>query len=101
MKKVFAALPLFLVFTGPVGAEGIDLACDGFSRDVVRDISERKLFAETADLEQARIAVETACERAQQSARSQYEEGRRQALQNWFMEDMGGKPGNERLKRKR
>ncbi len=101
MKKVFATLLLFLLFAGVAVAEGVDLACDSFSRDLVSDISEKKLFVETADLEQARVVVMTACEQAQQSAQLQFEQGRQQALENWFLEDLGGKPGNERLKRKR
>ncbi len=99
------ALPLMLLlsvgFARADGIGGIDLDCDRFSQDVVTRISEAKLLVEGADRDQILALVMPACQQAQQSAQTQYEKGREEALKNWLFEDMGGKPGNERLRRKR
>ncbi len=101
-RRTFAVILLLVAgFTRADAMGGIDLDCDRFSQDIVTRMSAAKLLVEGADRDQVLALVMPACQQAQQSAQTQYEKGREEALKNWLFEDMGGKPGNERLRRKR
>jgi hypothetical protein len=92
-------LLLFTVCT-PVHADAIDLQCEELAKRMIERLTAEGLLVSTAEDAQQRaraIGLEL-CTGAQATAEQQHEQDKQQALDNWFLEATGGKPGNKRLK---
>jgi hypothetical protein len=91
---------LLLAVCMPVHAEAIDLKCEDLARQMIERLSAEGLLASSTEDAQQRaraIGLEL-CTGAQAAAEQQHEQDKQKALNNWFMEATGDKPGNERLK---
>jgi hypothetical protein len=99
MKFIPGSLLLLAVCT-PVHAEAIDLQCENLAKQMIERLSAEGLLAlSTEDAQQrARAIGLELCTGAQATAEQQHEQDKQKALNNWFMEAPGDKPGNERLK---
>jgi hypothetical protein len=99
MKSITGYLLLLAVCT-PVHAEAIDLQCEDLAKQMIERLSTEGLLASSTEDAQQRaraIGLEL-CTGAQATAEQQHEQDKQKALNNWFMEAPGDKPGNERLK---
>jgi hypothetical protein len=99
MKFIPGYLLLLAVCT-PVHAEAIDLQCEDLAKQMIERLSAEGLLASSTEDAQQRaraIGLEL-CTGAQATAEQQHEQDKQKALNNWFMEAPGDKPGNERLK---
>jgi hypothetical protein len=99
MKFIPGYLLLLAVCT-PVHAEAIDLQCEDLAKQMIERLSTEGLLASSTEDAQQRaraIGLEL-CTGAQATAEQQHEQDKQKALNNWFMEAPGDKPGNERLK---
>jgi hypothetical protein len=99
MKFIPGSLLLLAVCT-PVHAEAIDLQCENLAKQMIERLSAEGLLASSTEDAQQRaraIGLEL-CTGAQATAEQQHEQDKQKALNNWFMEAPGDKPGNERLK---
>jgi len=94
--------PLLLLAAAclPAHAGDIDLRCGTLAQRMIERLSGEGLLDLSGDNRQrARAIALELCAKAETSARRQHEEGKRQALSNWFFESSGGKPGNKRLRK--
>ena len=99
MKFIPGSLLLLAVCT-PVHAEAIDLQCEDLAKQMIERLGAEGLLASSTEDAQQRaraIGLEL-CTGAQATAEQQHEQDKQKALNNWFMEAPGDKPGNERLK---
>jgi len=100
MKFTLPGCLLLLVVYMPVHAEAIDLKCEDLAKQMIERLSAEGLLASSTEDAQQRaraIGLEL-CTGAQATAEQQHEQDKQKALNNWFMEAPGDKPGNERLK---
>ena len=91
---------LILAVCTPVHAEAIDLRCEDLAKQMIERLGAEGLLASSTEDAQQRaraIGLEL-CTGAQVTAEQQHEQDKQKALNNWFMEAPGDKPGNERLK---
>jgi len=80
-------------------AEGIDLDCETFSRQLADRLDTDGLLVRPETDRQRVLAItRDLCRGTEASARQQHEAGKQEALENWFFEDHPEKPGNKRLK---
>jgi len=87
------------VISHGVFAEGIDLDCETFSKQVVDRLDAEGLLVQLeADRQRARAITQDLCRGTEVSAQQQHEAGKQEALENWFLEKQPEKPGNKRLK---
>jgi len=91
---------LLLAICPPLHAEAIDLQCEELAKQMIERFTTEGLLASSAgDVQQrARAIGLELCTGAQASAEQQHEQDKQKALDNWFMEATGDKPGNTRLK---
>jgi len=96
--------PMYLVMVLAVSchgafAEGIDLDCETFSKQVVDHLdAEGLLVRSEADRQRALAITRDLCRGTEASAQQQHEAGKQEALENWFLEKQPEKAGNKRLK---
>jgi hypothetical protein len=100
MKFTLPGCLLLLASCSPVHAGAIDLQCEELAKQMIERFTAEGLLASTAgDVQQrARAIGLELCTGAQTSAEEQHEQDKQKALDNWFFEAPGDKPGNERLK---
>jgi len=100
MKFSLPGCLLLLATCPPVYAEAIDLQCEEMARQLIERFTAEGLLASSAgDVQQrARAIGLELCTGAQTTAEQQHEQDKQKALDNWFMEATGDKPGNKRLK---
>jgi hypothetical protein len=80
-------------------AGGIDLDCETLSKQMVDRLDAEGLLTPSEPDKQRALAITLElCGGAEGSAQQQHEEGKQQALDNWFFEKSPEKPGNKRLK---
>lgn len=99
MNKQWAMtfLSTTLLFSAPVQA--IDLDCHVLAMKMVERLAiEGLLSKEPGGEQRARGIALSSCKTAEGSAQRQLEESKKSWLNNWLLEDTGGKPGNKRLK---
>jgi len=91
---------LLLVFATTAQAAAIDLQCEELTKQLIGRLdAEGLLSASAGDAQQrARAIGLELCTGAQASAEQQHEQDKQKALDNWWLEAPGDKPGNERLK---
>jgi len=100
MKFTLPGCLLLLAMCPPVHAEAIDLQCEELAKQMIERFTAEGLLASSAEDVQQRaraIGLEL-CTGAQATAEQQHEQDKQKALDNWFMETTGDKPGNTRLK---
>jgi len=100
MKFNLPGCLLLLAMCPPVHAEAIDLQCEELAKQMIERFTAEGLLASSAEDVQQRaraIGLEL-CTGAQATAEQQHEQDKQKALDNWFMETTGDKPGNTRLK---
>jgi hypothetical protein len=99
MKSILPAA-LLLVVCPAVQAAAIDLQCEQLATQLIERLdAEGLLSSSKGDAQQrARAIGMDLCAGAQASAEQQHEQDKQKALDNWWLESTGGKPGNERLK---
>ena len=86
MKFTLPGCLLLLATCPPVYAEAIDLQCEELAKQMIeRFTAEGLLASSAADVQQRARALGN-------------EQDKQKALDNWFMEATGDKPGNKRLK---
>ena len=100
MKFILPGCLLLLAICPPVHAEAIDLQCEELAKQMIERFTAEGLLASSAvDVQQrARAIGLELCTGAQTTAEQQHEQDKQKALDNWFMEAPGDKPGNKRLK---
>ena len=100
MKFTLPGGLLLLAMCPPVYAEAIDLQCEELAKQLIeRFTAEGLLASSAADVQQrAREIGLQLCTGAQATAEQQHEQDKQKALDNWFMENTGDKPGNKSLK---
>ena len=100
MKFTLPGCLLLLAMCPPVHAEAIDLQCEELAKQMIERFTAEGLLASSAgDVQQrARAIGLELCTGAQATAEEQHEQDKQKALDNWFMEAPGDKPGNKRLK---
>jgi len=80
-------------------AEGIDLDCEAFSKQLVDRLDTEELLAQSEpDRERALTITRELCSGTEVSAQQQHEVGKQEALKRWFFEKQPEKAGNKRLK---
>jgi hypothetical protein len=80
-------------------ARAIDLDCETLAGKMVARLASEGLLLKTPGGEQrARGIALDSCKMAEGSAQQQLEASKKSWLNNWLLEDTGGKPGNKRLK---
>lgn len=80
-------------------AGGIDLDCVTLSKRMVDRLDAEGLLIQSEPGRQRALAItRDLCGGAEESAQQQYEAGKQEALDNWFLEKQPEKPGNRRLK---
>jgi hypothetical protein len=91
---------LLLAACTPAHAAAIDLQCGELAKQMIERFTEEGLLASSAgDVQQrARAIGLELCTGAQATAEQQHEQDKQKALDNWFFEATGDKPGNKRLK---
>jgi hypothetical protein len=100
MKFTLAPGLLLLAACTAVHAEVIDLQCEELAKRMIERFTAEGLLASSLDNAQQRaraIGLEL-CADAQATAVLQHEQDKQRALDNWFLETSGDKPGNKRLK---
>ena len=100
MKFTIPGCLLLLTAGAPVHADAIDLQCEELAKRMIERLTAEGLLASSDEAAQQRaraIGLEL-CTGAQATAEQQHEKDKQQALDNWFLEATGGKPGNKRLK---
>jgi hypothetical protein len=100
MKFTLPGCLLLLAMCPPVHSEAIDLQCEELAKQMIERFTAEGLLASSAEDVQQRaraIGLEL-CTGAQATAEQQHEQDKQKALDNWFMETTGDKPGNTRLK---
>jgi hypothetical protein len=100
MKFTLPGCLLLLAMCPPVHAGAIDLQCEELAKQMIERFTAEGLLATSAgDVQQrARAIGLELCTGAQATAEEQHEQDKQKALDNWFMEAPGDKPGNKRLK---
>jgi hypothetical protein len=100
MKFTLPGSLLLLAVSTPLHAAAIDLQCEELAKRMIeRFTAEGLLASSTGDAQQrARAIGLELCTGAQADAEQQHEQDKQKALDNWFFEAPGDKPGNERLK---
>jgi hypothetical protein len=92
------ALALAIISHGAF-AGGIDLDCETLSGQMVNRLAAEGLLTQaTAGRQRALAITRDLCGGAEESAQQQHEDGKQQALDNWFFEKRPEKPGNKRLR---
>ncbi len=82
-----------------VFAEGIDLDCDEFSKQLVDSLSSEGLLARPESGRQRALTItRELCSGTEASAQQQHEAEKQEALDSWFFESQPEKAGNKRLK---
>ena len=80
-------------------ASGIDLDCETLSKQMIDRLAAEGLLAQSEPDRQRALAITLElCAGAEESVQQQHEDGKQQALDNWFFEKSPEKPGNKRLK---
>ena len=80
-------------------AEGIDLDCDAFSKQLVDRLNVEGLLSQSEpDRQSALTITRDLCRGTEVSAQQQHETGKQEALDSWFFENQPDKAGNKRLK---
>ncbi len=100
MKFTIPGCLLLLTVYTPVQAAAIDLQCEELAKRLIeRFTAEGLLASSTEDAQQrARAIGLELCTGAQATAEQQHVQDKQEALDNWFLEATGDKPGNKRLK---
>jgi hypothetical protein len=100
MKYILAGGLLLLIVCPAAQAAAIDLQCEDLAKQLIERLSaEGLLTASTGDARQRAHAIGLdLCRGAQASAEQQHEQDKQKALDNWWFDSTGDKPGNERLK---
>ena len=100
MKFTLPGCLLLLATCPPMHAEVIDLQCEEMAKQMIERLDAEGLLSSSAgDVQQrARTIGLELCTGAQTTAEQQHEQDKQKALDNWFMENTGDKPGNKRLK---
>ena len=80
-------------------ANEIDLDCQDHSRQLIQQLSTAGLLVEGGAPRAEGISLDL-CSKAQKAAQAQHEIAKKRAVENWFFQSTGGKPGNERLKKR-
>ena len=94
----YIALVLAVIGHGAF-AEGIDLDCGNFSKQLVDRLDAEGLLVRSEHDRQSALAItRDLCRGTEASAQQQHEAGKQEALENWFFEKQPEKPGNKRLK---
>jgi len=94
----FIAAALAVISHGSV-AEGIDLDCEGLSKQLLDRLDAEGLLAQSEpDRQRAFAITRELCGGAETSAQQQHETGKQEAMDNWFFETQPEKAGNKRLK---
>lgn len=97
LRLIFALVGLLLSL--PAQAQDIDLSCPELAKQMIERLSAEELMVPGGQVrERAQAISHELCSGAQATAQEQFEQGKREALDNWFMESSGGKAGNKRLK---
>jgi hypothetical protein len=100
MKSTLPGSLLLLAASMTAQAAAIDLKCEELARQLMERFSAEGLLNSSAGDAQQRaraIGLEL-CTGAQDAAEQQHEQDKQKALDNWWLEAPGDKPGNERLK---
>lgn len=100
MKFPLPGCLLLLAVATPVHAEAINLQCEELANRMIERLTAAGLLASSVEDAQQRaraIGLEL-CTGAQATAEQQHEQDKQKALDNWFLEAPGDKPGNKRLK---
>jgi|GEM_PF-1423013 len=100
MKFTLPGYLLLLAVCTPVHAEAINLQCEDLAKQMIERLTAEGLLASSTEDAQQRaraIGLEL-CTGVQATAEQQHEQDKKKALDNWFMEAPGDKPGNKRLK---
>jgi hypothetical protein len=100
MKFNLPVCLLLLAVCPPLQAEAIDLQCEELAKRMIERLTAEGLLASSSEEAQQRaraIGLEL-CTGAQATAEEQHEQDKQKALDNWFLEATGDKPGNKRLK---
>lgn len=80
-------------------AEGIDLDCEAFSKQLVDRLDTEGLLTQSEpDRQRAAVITRDLCSGTEVSAQQQHETGKQEALDSWFFENQPDKAGNKRLK---
>lgn len=80
-------------------AEGIDLDCEAFSKQLVNRLDTEGLLTQSEPDRQRAVAItRDLCSGTEVSAQQQHETGKQEALDSWFFEHQPDKAGNKRLK---
>ena len=80
-------------------AEGIDLDCEAFSKQMLGRLDAEGLLARSeTDRQRALSITRELCGGAEASAQQQHDVEKQQAVDNWFFEQHPEKAGNKRLK---
>jgi hypothetical protein len=80
-------------------AEGIDLDCEVFSKQLVDRLDAEGLLPQSEPDRQSALSItRDLCSGTEASAQQQYEAGKQEALDSWFFENQPDKAGNKRLK---
>jgi hypothetical protein len=100
MKFTMPGCLLLLATCTPVHADAIDLRCEELAKRMIERLTAEGLLVSSTEAAQqrARAIGLDLCTGAQATAEQQHEEDKQEALDNWFLEATGGKPGNKRLK---
>ena len=100
MKFTLPGCLLLLAVCPPLQAEAIDLQCEELAKRMIeRFTAEGLLASSTGDAQpRARAIGLELCTGAQATAEQQHAQDKQEALDNWFLEATGDKPGNKRLK---
>lgn len=92
------AAALAVTSHGPL-AEGIDLDCEAFSKQLVERLDAEGLLSQSEPDRQSALAItRDLCSGTEASAQQQHEAEKQEALDSWFFENQPDKPGNKRLK---
>jgi hypothetical protein len=100
MKVTLPGSLLLLAVCTPLHAAAIDLQCKELAQQLIERLdAEGLLSSSSGDAQQrARAIGLELCTGAQATAEQQHEQDKQKALDNWWLEAPGDKPGNERLK---
>jgi hypothetical protein len=99
MKFPLPGCLLLLAVATPVHAEAIDLQCEELANRMIERLTAAGLgLICRGRAARARAIGLELCTGAQATAEQQHEQDKQKALDNWFLEAPGDKPGNKRLK---
>jgi hypothetical protein len=102
MRKIYTRgyiAAALTVFSHNSFAEGIDLDCDEFSRQLVDSLDAEGLISQSeTDRQRALAITRDLCSGTEVTAQQQHEAEKQEALDSWFFENQPDKAGNKRLK---